>query len=165
MNPDSTRTPNPGHRQGLAVAAALCALITSSPATAQTGPQPPLPSVRLTAGIHVVQAEIATAPDERAAGLMFRKEMAANAGMLFGFEQPAVHCFWMRNTVLPLSIAFIADDGSIVNIADMKPQTTDSHCADRPVRFALEMNQGWFTKRGLKPGSRLQGGPFSKATP
>jgi uncharacterized membrane protein (UPF0127 family) len=156
-------TPPARHRRGHALAAALWALLALSPATAQTGPQPPLPTVRLTAGIHVVQAEVATAPDERAAGLMFRKEMAANAGMLFGFEQPAVHCFWMRNTVLPLSIAFIADDGSIVNIADMQPQTTESHCAEKPVRFALEMNQGWFTKRGLKPGSRLQGGPFGKA--
>jgi len=146
----------------LVVTAALCALVAATLASAQTGPQPPLPTVRVTAGIHIIQAEVATAPDERAAGLMFRKEMAANAGMLFGFEQAAVHCFWMQNTLLPLSIAFLADDGSVVNIADMKPQTTDSHCAEKPVRFALEMNQGWFAKRGIKAGSRLQGGPFGK---
>ncbi len=146
----------------LTVAAALWALIAATAAIAQTGPQPPLPTIRLNAGMHLIQAEVATTPTERATGLMFRKEMAANAGMLFAFEQPAVPCFWMGNTLLPLSIAFLADDGSVVNIADMKPQTTDSHCAEKPVRFALEMNQGWFAKRGVKPGSRLQGGPFSK---
>jgi len=142
--------------------AALCCLGATTYATAQTGPQPPLPTVQLSAGMHLIKAEVATGPDERAAGLMFRKDMAANAGMLFAFEQPAVHCFWMQNTLLPLSIAFLADDGSVVNIADMKPQTTDSHCAEKPVRYALEMNQGWFAKRGIKAGSRLGGGPFGK---
>jgi len=146
----------------LNLAVALCCLLASCLAQAQAGPQPPLPTVRLTAGIHVIQAEVARSPDERAAGLMFRREMAPNAGMLFSFEQPAAHCFWMSNTLLPLSIAFVADDGSVVNIADMKPQTTDSHCAEKPVRFALEMNQGWFAKRGIKEGSHLQGGPFGK---
>ncbi len=140
----------------------LWALLGSTLLWAQSGPQAPLPTVRLTAGIHVIQAEVAISIDERATGLMFRREMAANAGMLFRFEQPAVHCFWMRNTLLPLSIAFLTDDGSIVNIADMKPQSTESHCAERPVRYALEMNQGWFAKRGIKPGSRLQGDPFGK---
>jgi len=154
MKPNSTCT--------LSAAIALSALLAASPAAPQTGPQPPLPTVRLTAGIHVVQAEVATTPDERATGLMLRKEMAANAGMLFRFEQPAVHCFWMRNTLLPLSIAFVTEDGRIVNIADMQPLTPDSHCAEKPVRFALEMNQGWFAKRGIKPGSRLQGPPFGK---
>jgi uncharacterized membrane protein (UPF0127 family) len=66
----------------------------------------------------------------------------------------------MRNTLLPLSIAFIADDGTIVNIADMAPQTEDSHCSEKPVRFALEMRQGWFNKHGIKAGFRLRGGPF-----
>jgi uncharacterized membrane protein (UPF0127 family) len=148
--------------RSLALPAVLWPLIASTLATAQTGPQPPLPAVRLTAGIHIIQAEVASAPDERATGLMFRKDMAANAGMLFRFEQPAVHCFWMQNTLLPLSIAFLADDGSVVNVADMRPQTTDSHCAEKPVRYALEMNQGWFAKRGIKAGSRLQGEPFGK---
>jgi uncharacterized membrane protein (UPF0127 family) len=147
---------------GLAVILALWSLLIPISTAAQTGPQPPLPTIQLNAGMHVIQAEVATAPDERAAGLMFRKEMGANAGMLFGFEPAAIQCFWMRNTLLPLSIAFLADDGSIVNIEDMKPQTTDSHCAAKPVRFALEMNQGWFAKRGLKPGMRVQGGPFGK---
>ena len=141
-------------------AAALCSLLATTCASAQTGPQPALPTVRLNAGMHLIQAEVATDPNERAAGLMFRTELAANAGMLFAFEQPSVHCFWMQNTPLPLSIAFLAEDGSIVNIADMKPKTTDSHCSEKPVRFALEMNQGWFAKRGIKAGSKIQGAPF-----
>jgi uncharacterized membrane protein (UPF0127 family) len=146
----------------LTLSALLWSLLACTLVRAQTGPQPPLPGIRLTAGIHVIQAEVASSIDERAVGLMFRKEMASNAGMLFRFEQPAVHCFWMQNTLLPLSIAFLADDGSVVNIADMRPQTTESHCAAKPVRYALEMNQGWFAKRGIKPGSRLQGGPFGQ---
>lgn len=145
-----------------ALVAAACSFLATTPARAQTGPQPALPTVRLSAGMHLIQAEVAASADERASGLMFRKEMAPNAGMLFVFEQPATHCFWMQNTLLPLSIAFLADDGSIVNIADMKPQTTESHCAAQPVRYALEMNQGWFAKRGFKAGTRLQGGPFAK---
>jgi hypothetical protein len=147
-------------RAALSVAALW--LLNATPALAQTGPQPPLPSVRLNAGIHVIQAEVASAPDERATGMMFRKEMPLNAGMLFAFEQPGVQCFWMKNTLLPLSAAFIADDGSVVNIADMKPQTSESHCSAKPVRYVLEMNQGWFAKRGIAAGSRLQGGPFAK---
>jgi hypothetical protein len=148
--------------QGAALAALMAALLTAPLIQAQTGPQPPLPIVRLNAGMHIIQAEVATTPYERATGMMFRTEMPANAGMLFRFEQAAGHCFWMSNTLLPLSIAFIADDGSIVGVAEMKPQSTDSHCAQKPVRYALEMNQGWFAKRGIKPGSRLQGGPFGK---
>ncbi|WP_409450551.1 DUF192 domain-containing protein [Aquabacterium sp. J223] len=116
----------------------------------------------LRAGFHMIRAEVAQTEAQRQVGLMHRREMGANDGMLFIFEAPATHCFWMRNTLLPLSIAFVADDGRIVNIADMKPQTTDSHCATEPVRMALEMNQGWFAKRGLVAGSRLAGPPFSK---
>ena len=126
---------------------------------AQDGPQK-LPAIRLNAGIHNIQAEIARTPDQRATGLMFRERMAANDGMLFAFEEPATQCFWMKNTLLPLSVAFVADDGTVVNIDDMKPQTLDSHCSLMPVRFVLEMNKGWFAKRGIKAGYKLQGEPF-----
>ena len=138
----------------IVLASLLCATVL-----AQTGPQK-LPSIRLNAGIHNIQAEVAQSPDERSTGLMFRKEMGTNEGMLFAFEQPAQQCFWMKNTLLPLSIAFIADDGSIVNIDHMKPQTLESHCSTKPVRFVLEMNEGWFDKRGIKPGTKLRGAPF-----
>jgi uncharacterized membrane protein (UPF0127 family) len=112
--------------------------------------------------MHAIQAEVAGTDEQRQMGLMLRKEMAQHEGMLFVFDEPAIHCFWMKNTLLPLSIAFLADDGTIVNIADMPPQTTDSHCPVKPVRYALEMNQGWFAKRGLKAGFRVSGAPFRK---
>jgi uncharacterized membrane protein (UPF0127 family) len=137
----------------------LAALLGCASASAQTEAQK-LPSIRLNAGIHNIQAEFARTPEERTVGLMFRTAMGTNDGMLFAFEQPAQQCFWMKNTLLPLSVAFVADDGSIVNIEDMKPQTLDSHCSAKPVRFVLEMNQGWFAKRGNKPGARLHGAPF-----
>ncbi len=142
-------------------AALLFPLLICSVAHAQTSAQK-LASIRLNAGIHNIQAEVAQTPDQRSTGLMFRKEMGANEGMLFIFEQSGVQCFWMKNTLLPLSIAFIADDGSVVNIRDMQPQALDSHCSDKPVRYALEMNQGWFAKRGITPGTRLQGAPFQR---
>jgi len=91
---------------------------------------------------------------------MFRKEMPQQEGMLFVFEEPSLQCFWMKNTLLPLTAAFVADDGTIVNLADMKPQTTNSHCSTKPVRYVLEMNQGWFAKKGIKAGARLAGAPF-----
>jgi uncharacterized membrane protein (UPF0127 family) len=143
-------------------AAALLALLFSVGVAAQTGPQPALPTVRLTAGgMYVIQAEVARTYYERAIGMMFRTEMPTSAGMLFVFEEASPQCFWMSNTLLPLSIAFIADDGTVVQIDDMQPRTTTNHCSAKPVRYALEMNQGWFTKHGIKPGSRLQGGPFA----
>jgi uncharacterized membrane protein (UPF0127 family) len=109
--------------------------------------------------MHLIDAQLARTNDERATGLMHRKEMPQHEGMLFEFEQPSQQCFWMKNTLLPLSAAFVADDGTVVNVEDMKPQTLDSHCSARPVRFVLEMNQGWFAKRGIKPGFKLAGLP------
>jgi uncharacterized membrane protein (UPF0127 family) len=137
----------------LALAAALL------PAAAQDA-QINLPRVTLSAGMHQIDAQVAHTPEQRATGLMFRKEMPQHEGMLFAFEQPSQQCFWMKNTLLPLTAAFVADDGTVVNLADMKPQTTESHCSDKPVRYVLEMNQGWFTKKGIKPGMKLAGGPF-----
>lgn len=120
-------------------------------------PSAPLPIKQLTAGMHLIQAEVASNDAQRSRGLMFRKELAPNHGMLFVFEQPSVQCFWMRNTPLPLSIAFILDDGTITNIADMAPMTENSHCSTAPVRFTLEMEQGWFTKRGIVAGKKIAG--------
>ena len=141
-------------------AAVIAALCVAAVASAQDGPQK-LAQVRRNAGIHNINAELASTPQQREIGLMFRNAMPANDGMLFVFEQPGQQCFWMRNTLIPLSVAFIGDDGSVVNIDDMKPQTLDSHCSAKPVRFVLEMNEGWFAKRGIKAGSRLRGGPFA----
>ena len=125
------------------------------PAAAQAQAQPTLPIVTLQAGIHLVKAELADDDRKRAIGLMFRESLAPNHGMLFAFREKAGHCFWMRNTPLPLSIAFLDDDGTIVNIEDMAPRSEASHCPKRPVRFALEMEQGWFGKRGLAAGAKL----------
>lgn len=145
------------------LAAALCmmlAVLLVPTADAQTAAQPRLPTVDIQAGMHIIKAELASTPEQQATGMMFRTEMGTNEGMLFVSEVPAPRCFWMRNTLIPLSIAFIADDGTIVNIAEMEPRSERSHCSAQPVRFALEMNRGWFAKRGLKPGSRLTGKPF-----
>ena len=128
--------------------------------SAQDAAQPRLDGITLQAGMHMIHAELARTPQQTQTGLMFRREMAAHEGMLFVFDALAPRCFWMKNTLLPLSIAFIADDGRIVNIADMQPRSLQSHCAEQPVRFALEMNQGWFAKRGIKPGFKLKGAPF-----
>ncbi len=133
----------------------------NGPAWGQDSPQLQLPRVTLTAGMHLIQAQVASTQEQRATGLMHRKEMPANEGMLFVFEQRAGQCFWMKNTLLPLTAAFVADDGTIVNLADMKPQTLDSHCSAEPVRYVLEMNQGWFAKRGIQAGAKLSGSPFT----
>ncbi len=141
-------------------------LAFAGPALAQTQtqeqPQLNLPRMSLAAGMHLIDAQVAQTPEQRQIGLMHRREMPATEGMLFVFEQPATQCFWMKNTLLPLTAAFVADDGRVVNLADMKPQTTDSHCSAEPVRFVLEMNQGWFAKRGVKAGSRLSGPAFTR---
>jgi uncharacterized membrane protein (UPF0127 family) len=116
-----------------------------------------LPAVQLTAGMHLIRAEVADTMGTRMEGLMYRKAMPQNAGMVFVFEEVAQHCMWMKNTNIPLSVAFIDDAGAIVNIEDMQPHTEQSHCAARPARFALEMNKGWFAQRGIKPGAKLRG--------
>jgi len=121
-----------------------------------------LPTIKLGAGIHNIRAQVAQTDEQRTIGLMHRPTMPHNDGMLFVFPQATQQCFWMKNTLLPLSAAFIADDGTVVNIEDMKPQTLDSHCSKKPVRFVLEMNQGWFAKRGIKQGSQLTGEPFKR---
>ena len=116
-----------------------------------------MPRVELSAGMHRIDAEVAHTDRNRQQGLMHRKSMAQHEGMIFIFPQPIAACMWMRNTFVPLSVAFIDDSGSIINIEDMTPQTETSHCARKPARFALEMNQGWFAKRGFGPGSKLSG--------
>ena len=136
--------------------------LTAFNALGQGSPQMNLPRVTLNAGMHLIQVQVAQDFEQRQIGLMWRKEMPQNEGMLFVFEQASVQCFWMRNTLLPLTAAFVADDGTIVNLADMKPQSDESHCSKKPVRFVLEMNQGWFAKRNIQAGFKLTGPGFSK---
>lgn len=135
--------------------------LASAVTHAQGQPQLDLQRVTLGAGMYRIDAQVAQEPEQRQIGLMFRAEMPQHEGMLFVFDEPAEQCFWMKNTLLPLTAAFVADDGSIVNLVDMQPKTTDSHCSAKPVRFVLEMHQGWFATRAIKAGFRLTGKPFS----
>jgi uncharacterized membrane protein (UPF0127 family) len=133
---------------------------TVRPANAQgaadrVAPNARLEQIEIKAGMHLIKAEVAADTPTRMRGLMMRERLGANEGMIFVFPDKAGHCFWMRNTLVPLSIAFLDDDGTIANIEDMKPQTEDSHCPVRAVRYALEMEQGWFARRGVKAGARL----------
>lgn len=118
------------------------------------------PGLKLQVGAHVFQVEIANTAQQREIGLMGRNRLDADAGMLFVFEQMGTHCFWMRNTLIPLSIAFLADDGSIVDIQDMQPQTLALHCPRAPIRYALEVPQRGFRNRGIQLGMQVAGGPF-----
>ena len=142
----------------------LATSLTNITAQAQTlappAPQTDLPRSTLQLGKGQLQVQIASEDRERAIGLMSRTSLGANEGMLFVFPVAARQCFWMRNTLIPLTAAFVADDGTIVNLADMKPLSDESHCSTKPVRFVLEMNQGWFAKRNIQAGYKLGGQPF-----
>lgn len=143
------------------VLAAAMLLATAAPANAQDRAQPRLPTVEIRAGMHRIVAELATTPWQQAMGLMFRRDLGPNEGMLFVYDSPRTMCFWMRDTPLPLTIAFIADDGRILQTADMQPfDDTTRHCSDIEARYALEMHQGWFRQRGIAPGFKLRGAPF-----
>ena len=135
-------------------------LVASLGSQAQDAPQLNLERVKLTSGMHRIDAQLAATSEQRQTGLMFRKDMPRHEGMIFVFDQPGKQCFWMKNTLIPLSAAFISDDGTIVNIEDMKPLVLDGHCSAQPVRYVLEMNKGWFAKKGIKAGSKLQGPMF-----
>ncbi len=136
--------------------------LSLSSAWAQEGPQLNLTRIKISAGMHQIDTQLAMNPEERQIGLMNRRSMPSHEGMLFVFDEAGVQCFWMKNTLLPLTAAFVAEDGTIVNLEDMKPQTLESHCSKKPVRYVLEMNQGWFAKRGIKAGFKLSGAPFKQ---
>jgi uncharacterized protein len=144
----------------LAFLAIPAVLSLASAAYAQDEPQTKLQRTTISAGMHRIDAQVALTPEQRQIGLMWRKAMPVHEGMLFIFEQPSKQCFWMKNTLIPLTAAFVADDGTIVNLEDMKPQTTQPHCSAQPVRFVLEMNKGWFAKKGIKAGTKLAGEAF-----
>lgn len=116
-----------------------------------------LPTVALTINGHKLTAEVATTPEERAKGLMNRFSLRPDNGMLFVFERPEPLSFWMKNTFIPLSIAFLDAQGRILNIEDMAPQTATTHWSKAPGLYALEMRKGWFAERGIKAGDRVEG--------
>ncbi len=119
--------------------------------------------VDLAAGIHRIRAEVANTYGSRAQGLMQRTSLPTNGGMLFVFDRLAEHCMWMRNTLIPLSVAFLDEHGQLINVEEMLPQTEDNHCAAKPAKFALEMNAGWFKAKGVNAGGSIAG--IEKAPP
>ncbi|APA83976.1 DUF192 domain-containing protein [Paraburkholderia sprentiae WSM5005] len=148
----------------LPLAALSFAAATTAPAQAQQMPpgakQPSeFPRVKLTAGMFVIDAAVAANDADREQGLMYRTNLAPNEGMLFVFDENAGHCFWMKNTLIPLSIAFMRADGTITDIDEMQAETTNNHCPTHNGVFALEMSKGWFSSKGIKPGMRVQGLP------
>ena len=155
------RAPLKSLRRTVVTLASVClsTALWSQTVLAQTQRQR-LPTLPLSAGMHIIKAELALTPEQHQIGLMHRTSMGTNEGMLFVFDRPGQQCFWMKNTLIPLQIAFLADDGTVVNLAEMKPKSLDSHCSTRPVRFVLEMNTNWFTKRGIQAGSQIRGEPF-----
>lgn len=114
-------------------------------------------TIELSAGIHRIQAELAHTEETRARGLMHRKSMTGNHGMLFVFPQASIQCMWMRNTLIPLAVAFIDGQGRIINVEEMRPQTEDTHCSAQVAKFALEMPAGWFKTRGFGAGTPITG--------
>lgn len=138
---------------------ALLAVGCLSTASAQTSQVRKFATTQLNIGIHLIKAEVAQSEAEREQGLMFREKMGDNEGMLFLFGQPAGVCMWMKNTLIPLSVAFMDEKGVIINIEEMKEQTLDSHCAKRAAVYALEMNKGWFKQKNIKPGTKIEGLP------
>lgn len=118
-------------------------------------PQLDLPRITIKAGMRRITAQVATQPKEQAIGLMFRKTMPAHEGMIFAFPEASRQCFWMRNTLMPLSAAFLSEDGRIINIAEMHALSDTPHCSSKPAKYVLEMNKGWFKKAGLKAGDQL----------
>ena len=135
----------------------ICALLL--PVSQASAQDARFGSARLSAGMHLIQAEVAADDPSRQQGLMFREKMGSNNGMVFVFDQAHKQCMWMKNTLLPLSVAFIDADGKIVNIEDMQPKSLDNHCSGKPVKYALEMNLGWFKQKNIKPGTTIEGLP------
>jgi uncharacterized membrane protein (UPF0127 family) len=127
-------------------------LLASLPASAQDSR-----ALELSAGMHRIEAEVVNTQSTRMVGLMKRGSLAPQRGMLFVFDADARHCMWMKNTLIPLSVAFLDRQGQIINIEEMESETLDNHCAAKPARFALEMNAGWFRKRGIGPGFVIGG--------
>jgi uncharacterized protein len=132
-------------------------LVAALPIVAARAQQPPLPEVQLGIGLYLIRAEVADQYATRMEGLMWRRSLAQDHGMLFVFDRPDKYCMWMKNTLIPLSVAFMDGDGKIINVAEMRPQTENPHCAAGGARYALEMNRGWFAQRGIGAGAQLRG--------
>ena len=146
---------------------AITLAVTACLATvnAQSVAQPTLITTKIQVGMHVITAELAATSSERQMGLMHRTKLGPNRGMLFAFEQADKHCFWMRNTPLALTIAWLDSTGKVVSLADMQPKNDDSHCPTEPAVYALEMEQGWFKQRNIKVGAMFTSDKLFKSNP
>ncbi|MBP6564529.1 MAG: DUF192 domain-containing protein [Burkholderiales bacterium] len=140
---------------------ALAALLASMSASAQPADGKPqsLPITTIKVGPHPVAAEVAATPDQRTIGLMYRFSLPADHGMLFVFPEPQPLSFWMRNTYIPLSIAYIDVEGRILNVVEMAPRSDATHPSRGEALYALEMRKGWFADKGVGPGTRVTGLP------
>jgi hypothetical protein len=135
--------------------AALLALLLSAPASAQTSAEMPVRQLRISN--HTLSVEVAHTQATRSQGLMYRQSLGENSGMLFVFPRPERYSMWMMNTDIPLSVAFLDEGGTILNIADMMPHTATAHRSAGASKYAVEMNRGWFAARNIKPGDRVTG--------
>jgi len=144
-------------RRSLVLLSAIAALATALPSHSQQLQK--FQTITLNAGLYLIKAEVASTEAQREQGLMFRDKMGANEGMVFAFGAPAGVCMWMKNTQIPLAVAFMDETGKIINIEEMKEQTLDSHCATNAATYALEMNKGWFKQKNIKPGMTIDGLP------
>jgi uncharacterized protein len=137
--------------------------VAQSDMSAAGKPQPKLRTIKISIdspkGLQKIVTEVADDDKSRQTGMMFRTQMGNQEGMLFIFPEVGYHGMWMQNTLIPLSVAFITEDGTIQNIREMQPQTLDPHSASGPVRYALEMNGKWFEERGIKAGAKIKGLP------
>jgi uncharacterized membrane protein (UPF0127 family) len=138
----------------LLAAALLLALAARADVTFPTG--------QIKIGPHALKVEVAASDPQRTQGLMYRKTLGKNDGMLFVFDTLEYHGMWMKNTLIPLSVAFLDDKGEILNILDMEPQTLDTHMATGPARYAIETNKGWFAEKKIKAGDKVTGLPRVK---
>jgi len=138
------------------LASTFIALATAAPAVVE------LPATTLTVGKQKIVAEVAATTEQRTTGLMYRFSLKPDHGMIFVFDKAEPQGFWMKNTFIPLSIAFIGSDGRILNVADMVPQDERTHWSNGPALYALEMRKGWFAERGIGPGDQVTGLPAVK---
>jgi uncharacterized membrane protein (UPF0127 family) len=131
--------------------------LAQSPASAAGKPQTGLPTINLKAGGQTVRADVANTEAARQVGLMFRQKMARNEGMLFVFPEIGYHAMWMRNTLIPLAVAYVDERGAILSIHEMEPLSEVAHQSAGPARFALEMNAGWFGTNKISVGDTIKG--------
>jgi|SRR5688572_4846857 len=124
-----------------------------------------LRTAQIRVGPHPLKVEIVETDPQREKGLMFREKLGRDDGMLFIYDEPAYHSMWMKNTLIPLSVAFLDRNGVILNIEDMAPQTLDTHMSAGPASYSIETNKGWFAQKGVKPGDKVTGLPSKRAQP